>query len=60
MKVEDIKVDYAPHYLEIESNLKIVHEMLKRGNYVEALSVVDEITVECRLLRTAIKSHVNN
>ena len=58
MKIEDAKVDFAPHYLMIENHLKEVHDLLKRGNYVNAATIVDQMIVECRLLRTAIKSHV--
>lgn len=58
MKIEDAKVDFAPHYLLVEAHLKTVHDLLKRGNYVDAATFVDQMVVECRLLRTAIKSHV--
>ena len=60
MEINDAKVDYAPHYLHLEANLKSVHDLLKRGNYVDAATIVDQMVVECRLLRTAIKSHVKN
>jgi hypothetical protein len=57
---KDSKVDYAPHYLQIENNLKKVHDLLKCGNYVDAITFVEQITVESRLLRATIKSHVKN
>jgi hypothetical protein len=58
--IKEVKVDYAPHYLHIDSNLKKVHDLLKCGNYVDAITLVEQITVESRLLRAAIKSHVKN
>jgi len=58
--INDVKVDYAPHYLKIDSSLKLVHDLLKCGNYENALTIVEQITVESRLLRAAIKSHVKN
>ena len=60
MKVEDPKVDYAPHYLQIQTHLHTVYDLLKNHNYIDAATFVDQMTVECRLLRTAIKSHVKN
>jgi|LakMenE01Jun11ns_1017448.scaffolds.fasta_scaffold9641425_2 hypothetical protein len=57
---KEVKVDYAPHYLQIDSHLKLVHDLLKCGNYVDAITLVEQITVESRLLRAAIKSHVKN
>ena len=51
---------YAPHYLQIDSHLKLVHDLLKCGNYENAATLVEQITVESRLLRAAIKSHVKN
>ena len=58
--INDAKVDYAPHYLQINSHLKLVHDLLKCGNYENAANFVEQITVESRLLRAAIKSHVKN
>lgn len=58
MKIEDAKVDYAPHYLLIESHLKAVHDLLKRGNYKDAATFAEQMMVECRLLRNSIYTHV--
>jgi hypothetical protein len=60
MKAKDSKVDYAPHYLELKNGLKTVYELLNKGEYLSAATLVDKMTVECRLLRTAIKSHVKH
>jgi len=57
---KEVKVDYAPHYLQIDSHLKLVHDLLKCGNYENAATLVEQITVESRLLRATIKSHVKN
>ena len=58
--INDTKVDYAPHYLQIDRHLKLVHDLLKCGNYEDAATFAEQITVESRLLRAAIKSHVKN
>lgn len=57
MKIEDPAVDYAPHYLLIEQQLRSVHDLLKRGNYRDAATVTEKMMVECKLLRNAIKTH---
>jgi hypothetical protein len=51
------KLDFAPYYLEAERKLKEVHEMLKLNKFAEASTVVDEIVVELRMMRAAIRSH---
>ena len=58
MKIEDAKVDYAPHYLLIETHLKAVHDLLKRGNYKDAAAFTEQMMVECKLLKNAIRTHV--
>ena len=58
MNIEDAKIDYAPHYLLLEKHLHTVHELLKRGNYRDAATITEQMTVECRLLTNAIKTHV--
>lgn len=58
MKV-DGAVDYAPMLIKVEKDLVLVHDLLKRNKYTEAASVVNEIIVESRLLKNAIKSHVS-
>ena len=57
MKIEDAKLDFAPHYLVIEAHLKTVHDLLKVKNYKDAVAITEQMVVECRLLRNAIKSH---
>lgn len=58
MKV-DGAVDYAQMLIKVEKDLVLVHDLLKRNKYTEAASVVNEIIVESRLLKNAIKSHVS-
>lgn len=52
------KLDYAPHYLEAKKKLTEAHELLLKNRFVEAAGVIDQIVVELRLMRAAVKSHV--
>lgn len=52
-------LDHSVHELELKKLLKEVHDLLLKQRYVEAASRADEAIVELRLLRTAIKSHIN-
>jgi hypothetical protein len=58
MNIEDAKLDFAPHYLQVEAHLKTVHDLVKQHKYLDAATFVDQIIVESRLLRNAIKTHV--
>ena len=51
------KVDYAPHYLETKKKLQEAHELLLKNKFKEAATTIDQIIVELRLMRTAVKSH---
>ena len=53
------KVDYAPHYLEAKKKLTEVHELLLKNKFKEAAGLIDEIVVELRLMRTAVRSHAD-
>jgi hypothetical protein len=55
----DGAVDYAPMLIKVEKDLVLVHDLIKRNKHTEAAAVVNEIIVESRLLRNAIKSHAN-
>jgi hypothetical protein len=57
MSVKDTKVDYAPHHIIIENHLKLVHDLLKCNNYKDAAATAEQMMVECRLLRNAIRSY---
>jgi hypothetical protein len=52
------KLDYAPHYLETKKKLQETHELLLKNRFVEAAAVINEIIVELRMMRAAVKSHV--
>lgn len=52
------KVDYAPYYLEAKKKLQEAHELLLKNRFVEAASLLDEVAVEVRMMRAAVKSHV--
>ena len=52
------KLDYAPHYLEAKKKLQEAHDLLLRNRFVEAAATIDEIVVELRMMRAAVKSHV--
>lgn len=52
------KLDYAPHYLEAKKKLNEAHELLLKNRFVDAAGLIDQIVVELRLMRAAVKSHV--
>jgi hypothetical protein len=52
------KLDYAPHYLESKKKLTEAHELLLKNKFKEAAGTINEIIVELRLMRAAVKSHV--
>lgn len=51
-------LDYSPYYLDAKAKLKEVHELLNKNNFIDAASIIDEIIVELRMMRAAVKSHV--
>lgn len=52
------KLDYAPYYIEAKKKIDEAHELLKKNRYVEAKTLIDEAVVELRMMRAAVKSHV--
>lgn len=55
--MESVKtLDYTPHYLAADRKLQEAYELLKRDRWIEATTKVDEIVVELRMMRAAIKS----
>lgn len=52
------RLDYAPYYLETKKKLTEVHELLLKNKFIEATGLIDEIVVELRMMRAAVKSHV--
>jgi hypothetical protein len=60
MSVENPKVDYTPNYLNLKVQLRKVYELMNNREYSAAAALADHMAAECRLLRTAIKSHVQH
>lgn len=52
------RLDFAPHFLETKKKLAQTHELLLKNKFKEAAGMIDEIVVELRLMRTAVKTHV--
>ena len=51
------KVDYAPHYLAATQKLRTAYDLILEKQFVEAMTLLDQVAVEVRLMRTAVKSH---
>lgn len=51
-------IDYAPYYLDTKLKLKEAHELLLKSKFEEAATKVDEMIVELRMMRAAIKTHL--
>lgn len=51
------EIDYAPYYLEAKKKLNEVHALLVKQDYTQAASLINEIIVELRMMRVAVKSH---
>lgn len=52
------KLDYSPYFLDVEKALAEIYGLLKKNQYKEALELIDQATVDLRLFRTAVKTHV--
>ena len=52
------KIDFAPYYLDALNKLKEAHALLKKNEFEEAATKLDEAMVELRMMRIAVKSHV--
>lgn len=52
-------LDYTPYYLEAKRQLAQVHDLLNKHRYVESLVAIDEIVVELRMMRAAVKSRLD-
>lgn len=51
-------VDYSPHELEAKKLIHSAADFLRRNRYTEALESIEDAIVELRLMRAAIKSHI--
>lgn len=58
--VIDANLDYSAHELRVRRLLKEIHVHLLEQNYMTAAGVIDAAIVELRLMRTAVKSHVED
>lgn len=58
MKTTDL-LDYSAYELSTKKLLKEVHDLLLKHQYAQAATKTDEAIVELRLMRTAIKSHID-
>ncbi len=52
-------LDYTPYYLEAKRQLAQVHDLLNKHRYLESLVAIDEIVVELRMMRAAVKSRLD-
>jgi hypothetical protein len=52
------KVDYAPHYLEAKKKLDEAYKMLLVHDYEDAATLISNTIAELRLMRAAVRSHV--
>jgi hypothetical protein len=54
----DTSVDYAAYELSVKKLLKEIHVHLLEKDLVAAASTIDQAIVELRLMRGAVKSHM--
>lgn len=54
------KIDYTPYYLSVNESLKNTYDMLKKNQFIEAATTIDEMIVELRMMKAAVKSHVEH
>lgn len=52
------KLDYSLFYLEAKKKLNEAYELLKKHKYEEAALLLDDTVAEVRLMKIAVKSHV--
>lgn len=51
-------LDYTPYYIEAKRKLEQVHTMLNKHRYLDAATLIDDIVVELRMMRAAVKSRI--
>jgi len=54
-----VLLDYSVHELAAKKIMKEVRDLLLNHKYVEAASKTNEAIVELRMMRVAIKSHID-
>lgn len=52
------KMDYSPYYLEAKKKLDEAYDALKTNQYETAALLLEEAVAEVRLMKIAVKSHV--
>lgn len=52
------RLDYAPHHIEAKRMLNELYESLKKNNYVVAEEILEQLIVELRMMRVAVKSNI--
>ena len=52
------KLDFAGHEIEAKKLIKSASDFLMRKRFQEALEELDNAIIELRMMRTAVKSHV--
>ena len=55
-----VLLDYAVHELAAKKLMAEVHSLLLKHKYIEAAGKIDETVVELRMMRAAVKSHLND
>lgn len=55
-----VLLDHSVHELAAKKLMKEVHDLLLKHKYLEAATKTDEAIVELRMMRTAIKSQIND
>ena len=55
-----VLLDYSVHELAAKQLMKDIHDLLLKHRYIDASSKIDETIVELRMMRAAVKSHVND
>lgn len=53
-------LDYSPHYLEAKSKLGDIYALLNKKEFVAAATLIDEAIVELRMMRAAVKTHMDS
>lgn len=57
--MENVKLDYAPYYLEVKRLLHEAHNLMNTGAYEEAKPLVEELMVNAKLLLNVTRSHID-
>lgn len=54
-----VLLDYAVHELAAKKLMKEVHDLLLKHKYMEASGKINDVIVELRMMRVAVKSHLD-